>query len=451
MPKSILILHCDIVKEPTIMQKNGFVFIEDGIVAATGSMADSLPNCDGTIIDGTDKLVIPGLINAHNHSPMTLFRGMADDLELNDWLNNHIFPAEAAHVSEEMVYWCSKLAAAEMLLSGTTCVADGYFLSDQSARAFAEVGIRAVVAHGIVDFAAPGVADPEKNIETVEVFINSWKEKSTLITPAVFAHSPYTCSPQTLQKAKKLADDNEVRFFIHLAESRDEQHAIISPAGNSPLRHLHNLGLLDSNCVLIHSIWLDDKDLSILGKSGAHVVLCPQSNYKLASGISRATNLARNGLRVGLGTDGCASNNGLDMFVEMDLMAKSQKVFHHDPTVFAADKVLEAATVNNNSILGFESPVSIYPGSRADLVLINQNAPHLTPFYNQDLLVYAIQGCDVDTVIVEGKLVVEKKQLTTFDLDETKKKVNELALPLEIEAWEKFYRRHIIDIQRIKF
>ena len=430
MTKSILIHHCDIVNEPAVIQKNGFVLIEDGLITRTGSMTEDIPVCEGDVIDGSGKLLIPGLINAHNHSPMTLFRGMADDLQLDDWLHNHIFPAEAAHVSEDMVYWCSKLAAAEMLLSGTTCVADGYFLCDHTARAFAETGLRAIVAHGVVDFPAPGVADPDQNIATVESFIHRWKEKSKLITPAVFAHSPYTCSPQTLKQAKQLADDNGVRFFIHLAESKNEHQAIISPAGDSPLRHLHNLELLDSNCVLVHAIWLDDEDLDILQQSKANVVLCPQSNFKLASGISRATDLARNGFKVGLGTDGCASNNSLDMFLEMDLLAKSQKAFQYDPTVFPAEKVIEAATTTNKTILGYTTQVNIRPGSRADLVLIDQKSPHLTPFYNQDLLVYAVRGSDVDTVIVAGEIVVNHKMLTTIDLEETKSKVNEYAVHL---------------------
>ena len=430
MNTTILILHCDILKEPAILQKNGFILIEDGLIVKTGSMQEEVPSCEGEIIDGTGKFIMPGLINAHNHSPMTLFRGMADDLELDDWLNNHIFPAEARHVSEEMVYWCTKLAAAEMLLSGTTCVADGYFLCDHSARAFRETGLRAVVAHGIVDFPAPGVPDPQENIATAEAFIHKWKDNSPAITPAVFAHSPYTCSPQTLVEAKKLADMHGVRFFIHLAEGRYEQQAIISPAGTTPLQHLHNLGILDSNCVLVHAVWLEDDDLIVLEQSGAHVVLCPQSNYKLASGVSRAVDLIRNGLKIGLGTDGCASNNGLDMFVEMDMLAKSHKVFHQDPTVFPAEKVIEAATINNNHILGLTTAVTINPGSRADLVLLDRQSPHLTPFYNQDLLAYAVRGSDVDTVIVEGKIVIKQKQFTTINLQEIIHNVKRLALPL---------------------
>jgi len=431
MSNSILILNCNIAKEASILQRDSYVQIEKGIVNEIGAMTNAPSLDSATIIDGTDKLLIAGLINGHNHSPMTLFRGMADDLELNDWLHNHIFPAEAQHVSAEMVYWCSKLAAAEMLLSGTTCVADGYFFSDQTARAFEEAGIRAVVAHGILDFPAPGVPDPSKNIETVDTFIQTWKNRSTTITPAVFSHSAYTCSPLTLQKAKQLADDNGIRFFIHLAESRHEQGIIIDPAGSSPVKHLHNLNILDSNCVCVHAIWLDDEDLDILAASGAHVIICSQSNFKLASGYSRAADMVKRGIQIGLGTDGCASNNSLDMFREMDMFAKSQKVHNMDPTIFPASQVFQAATSNTNRILGLHSSATVSCGDRADLVLLDLKAPHLSPFYNQDLLVYGARGSDVDCVIVDGRIIVKDKNLLTIDLDITQRKVIEFAKALQ--------------------
>lgn len=431
MSNSILILHCNIVKDASVLQRDSYVRIEDGIINEIGSM-DGKPSHDSsTIIDGTNKLLIAGLVNGHNHSPMTLFRGMADDLELNDWLHNHIFPAEGQHVSEEMVYWCSKLAAAEMLLSGTTCVADGYFFADQTARAFEEAGLRAVVAHGILDFPAPGVPDPSKNIEEVDTFIQTWKNKSTIISPAVFAHSAYTCSPRTLQRAKQLADDNNVRFFIHLAESRHEQNMIIDPAGSSPVKHLHNLNILDSNCVCVHTIWLDDEDLDILAASGAHVIICSQSNYKLASGYSRAADMVKRGIKIGLGTDGCASNNSLDMFREMDIFAKSQKAHNLDPTLFPAKQVFQAATSDTSKILGLESSAAISCGHRADLVLLDLESPHLTPFYNQDLLVYGARGSDVDCVIINGRIVVKDKRLLTIELDITQRKVIEFARVLQ--------------------
>jgi 5-methylthioadenosine/S-adenosylhomocysteine deaminase len=431
MPKTTLIHHCHIVKDAAQLQRNGYVLIEGRQICGTGPMS-ALPDVHADVtIDGTNTVAIPGLINAHNHSPMTLFRGMADDLELHDWLHNHIFPAEAAYVSPEMVYWCSKLAAAEMVLSGTTCVADGYFFPEQTAAAFEEAGLRAVVAHGILDFPAPGVPDPSRNIAVVETFLQKWRNRSTLITPGVFAHSPYTCSPDTLQRAKKLADRYDVPFFVHLAESAGEQQMIISPAGSSPLRHLHALGILDPNCVLVHAIWLDDEDLDILAATGAHVVLCPQSNCKLASGRSRAVDMVKRGLSPGLGTDGCAGNNSMDMFREMDFFAKSQKVQHHDPTIFTAEDVFSMATEGNNKILGYDSPVAIQSGNNADIVLIDLQAPHLTPFYNQDLLVYSARGSDVATVIIDGELIVRERMIQSYDLKETQRRVMQLALPLQ--------------------
>jgi len=190
-----------------------WLLCEDNLIHSFGYM-DSAPACSDAIrIDGSNRLLMPGLINAHNHCAMTLFRGLADDMALGEWLNEHIFPAEAAHVNERMVYWCTKLAAAEMILSGTTTVADGYFHEGSAAQALLDSGMRAFPAHGIVDFPAPGVADPATNIDAVEKYIREWKDSSSRITPAVFAHSPYTCSPQTLQAAKTLATRYQVALF----------------------------------------------------------------------------------------------------------------------------------------------------------------------------------------------------------------------------------------------
>lgn len=426
-----LILHCDIVKDGSVLLHDRYITIENRCIAATGHMCNLADTTADLVIDGREKLAVPGLINGHTHSPMTLFRGMADDLQLSTWLEEYIFPAEASHVSAEMVYWCSKLAAAEMMLSGTTCIADGYFFSDHSARAFSEAGLRAVVGHGIVDFPAPGVPDPSKNISVVAEFISKWKNRSELITPAVFAHSAYTCSPQTLQRAKKLADDNDVRFFIHLAETSNEQERIIEPAAKTPLQHLVNLGIVDDNCILIHANWLDDADLDTLAASGAHVISCPQSNFKLASGKCPAAAMMSRGLQPGLGTDSSASNNSLDMFCEMDVFAKSQKVFHKNPTLFPAETVFSMATANNNKILGFDTKAAIEPGSRADVLLLDLHSPHLTPFYNQDLLVYGARGSDVAHVIIDGRVVVRDRVIQTFDALETMSKVRDLAQPLQ--------------------
>jgi len=428
---SILISNVTLFTDPeTPLSTGQWLLCEGDSIHSFGSM-ESVPDCpDAVQIDGTDKLLMPGLINAHNHCAMTLFRGLADDLELGEWLNDHIFPAEAANVNPDMVYWCTKLAAAEMILSGSTTVADGYFYEDQAAQALLDSGMRAIAAHGIIDFPAPGVPDPKKNIAAVETFLLDWKDKNTRITPAVFAHSPYTCSPTTLQAAKSLAARHEVPFFIHIAESRHEQGIIIDPRGTSPIRHLAALDLLDKNSVLIHCVWLDDEDRKIILESGAGVVVCPQSHLKLASGIAKASVMDMIGIPIGLGTDGSASNNSLDLFREMDILAKSQKLSTLDATAMPAKRALAAATETNAKILGLSHIGKIAPGFKADIILIDMKQPHLQPFYNSDFLVYTCNGADVETVIINGKIILKKRELLSIDLDECMSEVQKLAAPL---------------------
>jgi len=428
---SILISNVTLFTDPdTPLRKDQWLLCDGDSIHSFGSM-ESVPDCpNAVLLDGTDKLLMPGLINAHNHCAMTLFRGLADDLELGEWLNEHIFPAEAANVNPEMVYWCTKLAAGEMILSGSTTVADGYFHEDQAARALLESGMRAIPAHGIVDFPAPGVPDPKTNIEAVETFLLEWKSKNDRITPAVFAHSPYTCSPQTLQAAKALAVQHEVPFFIHIAESRHEQEIIMDPQGTSPIRHVAALNLLDKNTVLIHCVWLDDEDREIITNSGAGVIICPQSNLKLASGIAKASLMDTMGIPIGIGTDGSASNNSLDLFYEMDILAKTQKLWTLDATAMPAKRALAAATVNNAKILHLSHIGKIAAGYKADIILLDIEQPHLQPFYNHDLLVYSGTGADVETVIINGELVLQERRLLSFDLDECMAKVRKLAVPL---------------------
>jgi len=428
---SILISNVTLFTDPdNMLSKQQWLLCKDDSIHSYGSM-DALPNCpDAVRIDGTGKLLMPGLINAHNHCAMTLFRGLADDLELGEWLNEHIFPAEAANVNEEMVYWCSKLAAAEMILSGTTTVADGYFHEDLAARALLESGMRAIAAHAVIDFPAPGVPDPTRNIASVETFLSDWKSKNDRITPAVFAHSPYTCSPQTLQAAKQLALEFGVPFFIHIAESRHEQGIIIGPQGTSPIRHLAALNLLDKDTVLIHCVWLDDKDRELILESGAGVVVCPQSHLKLASGIAKASVMDTMGIPLGIGTDGSASNNSLDLFVEMDILAKTQKLWTLDATAMPARRVMTAATENNAKILGLAQLGKIAPGFKADIILLDMQQAHLQPVYNSDFLVYSGSGADVETVIINGEIVLQDRKLLSFDIDECMAEVRKLAAPL---------------------
>jgi len=431
MTDSILIHNCTLLTTPDApLIADGWLLTRGDTIAAIGS-ADTMPLPETTratiIIDGQGKLLAPGLINAHNHCAMTLFRGMADDLELATWLTEHIFPAEATHVNTEMVYHCSKLAAAEMILSGTTSVADGYFFEGEAAQAFVDSGMRAVAAHGVIDFSAPGVPDPAGNLEAVATFLDRWQGRNPRITPAIFAHSPYTCFAQTLQGAKQMATERQVPFFIHVAESSQELEMIRKPLGTSPIRHLAALGLLDPQTICIHCVWLDDEDLSLLAKHQAAVVICPQSHLKLASGLAQASAMIERGIRVGLGTDGCASNNSLDMFREMDIFSKTQKLRTLEPTSLSAREALRCATLTNAEILGLEKTGQLIPGYTADLILLDMHQPHLTPCYNQDLLVYSARGADVQSVIIDGRLVMRDKKILSFDVDDTMREVRRLA------------------------
>ncbi len=407
----------------------GFVAISGGRITALGAMSDLSADISGRrVIDAAGKLIMPGLINAHNHAAMTLFRGLADDLPLMAWLHEHIFPAEARFVNEEMVYWCTKLAAAEMLMGGTTTVADGYFHEDAAAQAFVESGMRAVAAQGVIDFPAPGVPDPARNIEVAEEYIGKWRGQSQRLTPAVFCHSPYTCSPETVRRAKELARRRDVPFFIHLAETRDEVLQIRERENASPVQYLARLGVLDARTVAVHCVWLDKEDLDILQRTGAAAVTCPESNMKLASGIAPVKEMLDRGMVLGLGTDGCASNNDLDLFREMDMCAKLYKVHHQDPTVLPAMQVLEMATLGGARALGLDHLAgSLEPGKCADLIVIDLRSPRLTPFHNTSLLVYAAAAADVETVIIDGELVMEDRKLLTFDAVEAMEQVAALA------------------------
>ncbi|MGV1100910.1 amidohydrolase [Thiovibrio sp. JS02] len=410
-------------------QDCAYLAVRAGCIAEVGAMEDLPPTLVADrLIDAGGDILIPGLVNCHCHAAMTLFRGLADDLPLLTWLREHIFPAEAARVDAEMVYWCSKLAAAEMLLSGTTTVADGYFHEDAAAQAFCAAGIRAVAAQGVIDFPAPGVPDPHRNIEAAADFLASWQGKNPLLTPALFCHSPYTCAPATLQAAKEESRRAGALFCVHVAETRWELEQCRQQHGLSPVRFLDELGILDARTLCVHAVWLAEEDIGILRKTGAGVVTCPESNMKLASGVARLPAMLEAGVAVGLGTDGCASNNDLDLFREMGSCARLHKVTGLDATLLPAARVFAMATSGGAGVLGLGGQVGRFvPGMRADCLLVDARRPHLAPLYAKDTLVYAGLGSDVRTVIVDGRVVVRDGQLVSFDLAETLREVRRLA------------------------
>ena len=411
------------------MITDGALAVKDGLVLWAGPRDQCPVSTAAATIDGRGHLTMPGLVNAHTHAPMVLFRGLADDLELTAWLREHIFPAEARFVDPDMAFACGLLAAAEMLLSGTTCAMDGYFHEGEVARAFAALGLRGVLAQGIIDFPAPGVADPARNIEAAASFLEQWRDRDPLIRPALFAHSPYTCGNETLLRAKGLAREAGVPLFIHVAETENEMDMISEPRGDSPVRHLAGLGILDPDTVCVHCVWTDEEDHRILAATGAPVVICPQSHAKLASGPAPLARMKAAGVRVGLGTDGAASNNTLDMFREMGFCGRLQKVAHGlDPVAVDAASVLEAATRAGAGLSGFpDLNGTLTAGSRADLIMISLDHPRLQPLYNPDLLVYAGSGADVRTVIVDGRPVVREGRLVNMDLAPIMERVRALA------------------------
>ena len=420
---------------------DAFEIIPDGLLCVKGgklerieslSDGESLPDANETI-DAGGGLVMPGLVNTHTHLPMTLFRGLADDLPLDVWLNQHIFPAESDHINPECVRWGSLLACAEMLLSGTTTCCDGYFYENMVAEAIQTSGMRAVLAQGVIDFPAPGVPDPKDNIKIPDAFITGWQNRTSLISPSVFCHSAYTCSAETLKKAKALCVENGLLFQIHVAETQNEGRQIQNEHQCTPIQYLDRLEMLDKNTLLIHCVWLTDEDIAIIAARKAGISHNPESNAKLASGIAPLPDILKSGIPVGLGTDGCASNNNLDLFQEMDMAAKLHKVASFDPTTIDARTVVEMATIGGARAIGLGTHIgSLEVDKQADVIIIDTARPHLSPIYHPEShIVYAAKSSDVCDVVVDGRVRVRNRKVLSLDVEEIMTKVREIAAEIK--------------------
>jgi 5-methylthioadenosine/S-adenosylhomocysteine deaminase len=406
----------------------GAVAVRDSHLVAVGPQEELAGRFTAKrVLEYPQGLILPGLINAHTHAAMALFRGLADDLPLEDWLNSHIFPAER-HLDYDFVYWGTRLAVAEMLLSGTTTFCDMYLFTDSVAQAAVDTGIRAVVGEVLYDFPSPNYGSPENGLKFTEELCRAYQGHPR-VRVAVQPHAVYTCSPDLLEKSMAVADRYRTRWIIHLAETAREVADCLEHYGATPVGHLHRLGLLKGNTVADHAVALTDTDMDLLAASGAGVAHCPESNMKLASGIAPVTDLLARGVPVGLGTDGCASNNNLDMLSELDTAAKLAKVRGLDPTALPAREALALATRQGARVLGLEDEVGrLAPGLKADLMVIDLDQPHLTPMYDPySHLVYAATGADVQTVVVDGRVLVEDRQLLALDLAETLGRARELA------------------------
>ncbi|MBW1691097.1 MAG: amidohydrolase [Deltaproteobacteria bacterium] len=379
-------------------------------------------NAEGTII-------LPGLINSHVHSPMTIFRGMADDLPLKQWLFDHIFPAEARYIHPDVVYWASLLACAEMIASGTTTIVDGYFLADEIVKAVSQVGMRALVAQGVIDFPAPGVPEPAKNIDVALGFMERWKGFFDLITPGLFCHSPLTCSEETLRRSWDIARGFGTPLQIHLSETEEEVVEIEERTGFRPAFYLDDLGILGSGLVCAHAIHLSEEEIGLLKKRGVAVAHCPESNMKLGAGIAAVGTMLEKGITVGLGTDGCASNNNLDLLAEMDTAAKLGKYAKLNPTALDAQTVLGMATRGGARLMGIEDRVgTIEAGKKADIIIVDANTPHMVPLYHPfSQIVYSATGGDVRDVIINGTILYRDRRFTALDVDEVQGEVRTIS------------------------
>ena len=415
---------------------DGMTRIDDGALAITGDTLVALGTqaelrgrfTSRNIIDGTKTLIMPGLINSHTHAAMTCFRGIADDMNLMDWLNHYIFPAEARNVNPELAYWGSLLACAEMIKSGTTSFCDMYIFEEETARAAQEAGMRCLLGEVLFDFPSPNYQTPQEGLAYTRGLLERWAG-DPLIRIAVEPHALYTCSRPLLVAAKNLADEFEAPLALHLLENAAEKRQLQDQLGQGAVPYLQELGCLNERFIAFHGVYLDDEDLRIFGAQGCKVVYNPQSNMKLASGCAPVSRMLEAGIEVGLGTDGCASNNSLDMFREMNTAAKLEKVIHADPTLMPAPTVVAMATRAGARVLGMDQVTGVLKsGMKADLIMIDLQSPHLTPLYHPySQLVYAANGADVKNVFINGRLVMKDRRLLTLNEEAIMAKVRQIA------------------------
>jgi 5-methylthioadenosine/S-adenosylhomocysteine deaminase len=404
--------------------EDGAVAVRGGRIVAVGTRAELQARYTAReTIDATGKVVIPGLINGHTHIPMTLFRGLADDLDLNEWLTKYIFPAEAKNVTEDFVRAGTQLGLAEMIRGGTTTYCDMYYFEDAIAEETERAGVRGVLGETVIDFPVADNKTFEQALLYAEKFVNRWKGNA-LITPAIAPHAPYTVSEEHLKAWRALSDKTGAPLVIHISETQKEVDDITKGKGARPVDYLARIGFLNNRTVAAHMVFPSPEELSVLKRLGVGVVHNPQSNMKLASGVAPVPQMLKMDLNLGLGTDGAASNNDLNMWEEMDTAAKLHKVFSGDPKVVTALEAFELATLRGARALHLEREIgSIETGKRADLVLVDLDDLNQTPLYNiYSHLVYATKADDVSTVIVEGRVLMRDRKLLTLNEEEIKRR-----------------------------
>jgi 5-methylthioadenosine/S-adenosylhomocysteine deaminase len=416
---SLVVIGGTVITENTAHQilTPGAVAIDGAeVVAVDSPEAIARQFTAATRIDARDQIVLPGLINTHTHAPMVMYRGLADDLALMEWLQKYIFPAEARTVSAEMVRIGTRLAALEMIESGTTTYADMYYFEEEIAKATREAGLRGVLGETIIQFPVADAKTPGEGLARAEAFIKAFKG-DTLIVPAVAPHAMYTNDTATLLACAELARRYGVPVIIHLAETADEVRIAREKYQATPVGYLESIGFWGPRTLAAHGVWVTDEDIQVLKNRSVGVSHNPESNMKLASGTAPVTKYLAAGVALGLGTDGAASNNDLDMFEAMRQASFLAKHATKDPTALPAQMALDLATIGGAKALGMDKQLgSLEPGKRADLIVVSMSAARQTPLYDPvSHIVYVTRGDDVRTTIVNGKVLMRNRQVLTLD------------------------------------
>jgi 5-methylthioadenosine/S-adenosylhomocysteine deaminase len=397
--------------------QDGAVAIDGTDIAGVGPAADVAARFRGReTLDAQGQIVLPGLINTHTHAPMVLYRGLADDLALSEWLDKYIFPAEAKTVSPEFVRAGTRLAALEMIQSGTTTYTDMYYFEEEIAKETKAAGLRGVLGQTVIQFPVADATTPADALARAEAFIVAFKG-DPLITPAVAPHAIYTLDAASLRAARDLSRRHNVPTLIHLAETAGEAENAETQFKMSPTQYLESLGFLGPGVLAAHGVWVPEGDIVLLQKRGVGVSHNPESNMKLASGSAPVPEYLQLDVAIGLGTDGAASNNDLDMFDAMRTAALLHKLQSGNPRVVSAHTALEMATIRGARALGMESRIgSLEVGKRADLILVDMSGARQTPMYNPlSHLVYVARGGDVRTTIVNGQVLMRDRRVLTLN------------------------------------
>ncbi|MCA1591398.1 MAG: amidohydrolase [Acidobacteria bacterium] len=397
--------------------EDGAVAVAGGRIVAVGKRAEIEGKYTARqVVDATGRAVVPGLVNGHTHVPMTLFRGIADDLDLNEWLTKYIFPAEAKNVTEDFVRVGTQLGLAEMIRGGTTTYCDMYYFEDAVADETARAGVRGVLGETVIKFPVADNKTWAEAMRYTERYVVKWRGHA-LITPAIAPHAPYTVLEEQLREVRAFSDRTGAPVVIHVSETQKEVDDISKEKGARPVEYLARIGFLGPRVIAAHTVHVNEKEIGLLKDFKVGAVHNPQSNMKLASGIAPVPQMLAAGVALGLGTDGAASNNDLDMWEEMDTAAKLHKVNSHDPRVLPAEEAFALATIGGARALHLDKDIgSIETGKRADLVVVDLDALHQTPRYNiYSHLVYATKASDVRTVVIEGRVVMRDRQLLTLD------------------------------------